>query len=82
MMMRGKVKSVFKEIHDALGKGVIKECFMVDIDFRNDSFFEKALHCLTSLISNEFSSKPWNRQQEFDFFIKPKKNESFCLKDH
>ena len=81
MMMQGKVKSVFKEIHDALGTGVIKECFMVDIDFRNDSLFEKALHCLTSFISNEFSSKPWNRQQEFDFFIKPKKNESLCLMD-
>ena len=81
MMMQGKVKSVFKEIHNALGTGVIKECFMVDIDFRNDSLFEKALHCLTSFISNEFSSKPWNRQQEFDFFIKPKKNESLCLMD-
>ena len=82
MMMQVKVKSVFKEIHDALGTGVIKECFMVDTDLCNDSLFKKALHCLTSFISNEFSSKPWNRQQEFDFFIKPKKNESFCLKDH
>ena len=27
MMIQGKVKSVFKEIHDALGTGVIKECF-------------------------------------------------------
>ena len=82
MMMQGKVKSVFKEIHNTLGIGVIKECFMVDIDFCYDSSFEKALHCLTSFISNEFSSKPWNQQQEFDFFIKPKKNESLCLKDH
>ena len=55
---------------------------MVDIDFHNDSLFKNALHCLTSFISNEFSSKPWNRQQEFDFFIKPKKNESLCLKHH
>ena len=82
MMMQGKVKSVFKEIHDALGTSCIKECFLVDIDFRNESLFEKALHCLTSFISNDYSSKPWNRQQEFDFFIKPKKNESLCLKDH
>ena len=61
MMMQGKVKSVFKEIHDALGTGIIKECFMVNIGFRNGSLFEKALNCLTSFISNEFSSKPWNR---------------------
>ena len=82
MMMQGKVKSVFKEIHDALRPGVIKECFMVDIDFRNDSLFEKALHCFTSFISNEFSSKAWNLQQEFDFSVKPKNNESLCLKDY
>ena len=65
MMMQGKVKSVFKEIHGALGTSVIKECFMVNIDFSNDSLFEEALHCLTSFISNEFSSTPWNQKQEF-----------------
>ena len=80
--MQEKNKSVFKEIHNALGTGVVKKCFMVDIDFCNDFLFEKALHCLTSFISNEFSSKLWNRQQEFDFLIKPKKNKSLCLKDH
>ena len=34
MMMQGKVKSLFKEDHDALGTDVIKECFMVDIDLK------------------------------------------------
>ena len=82
MMMQEKVKRVFKEIRDALGTDVIKECFTVDVDFHNDSLFKNALHFLTSFISNEFSSKPSNQQQEFDFFIKPKKNESLCLKDH
>ena len=67
-MMQGKVKSVFKEIHNVLGTSVIKECFMVgfmvDVDFCNDSLFEKALHCLTTFINNEFSSsKPWNQQK-------------------
>ena len=57
MMMHGKVKSV-STMHDALGTGVIKECFMVDIDFCDDSLFEEASHCLTSFINNEFSSKP------------------------
>ena len=64
LMMQGKVKSVFKEIHNVLGTSVIKECFMVDIDFCNDSLFEKALHCLTTFVNNEFSSsKPWNQQK-------------------
>ena len=34
LMMQRKVKKIFKEIHDTLGTGVIKECFIVDIDFR------------------------------------------------
>ena len=63
MMMQRKVESVFKEILNVLGTSVIKERFMVDIDFCNDSLFEKALHCLTSFINNEFSSKPWNQQK-------------------
>ena len=63
MMMQRKVESVFKEILNVLGTSVIKERFMVDIDFCNDSLFEKALHGLTSFINNEFSSKPWNQQK-------------------
>ena len=34
-----------------------------------------------SLINRDFSSKPWNRQEHFDAFIHPKKNESLSLKD-
>ena len=46
LMMQGKVKEVYKEIHNALGPSTIKDCFLVNIDFHNDIIFEKAMHCL------------------------------------
>ena len=76
MMFQRKVKAVWQEIHDTFGTNSIKDCFITDIDFRNESFICKALACLSSFINKDFSSKPWNRQEHFDAFISPKKNES------
>ena len=50
---------------------------------KHESFiYNKAINCLCSFINGDYSSKPWNRQQHFDAFISPKKNESLSLKDH
>ena len=73
---------LFQEIHDALGTNKIKDCFITEIDFKHESFIYKAINCLCSFINGDYSSKPWNRQQHFDAFISPKKNESLSLKDH
>lgn len=82
MMFQRKVKKVFQIIHDAIGSAKIKECFLVDIEFHNESFIVKAITCLSSFINKDFSAKPWNRQSHFESFIAPKKNESLSLKDH
>ena len=82
MMFQRVVKSLFQEIHDALGTNAIKDCFITEIDFKHESFIYKAINCLCSFINGDYSSKPWNRQQHFDSFISPKKNESLSLKDH
>ena len=82
MMFQRKVKDVWQKIHDAFGTSAIKDCFITDIDFRNESFIYKAITCLTSFINNEYSSKPWNPQQHFNAFISPKKNESISVRDH
>ena len=74
MMFQRKIKDVFQEIYDSIGTNAIKECFLVDIDFRNESFIFKAIHCLIALISMNYSSKPWNRQLHFEAFIFPKQN--------
>lgn len=82
MMFQRKIKTVWQEIHHAFGANVIKDCFIMDVDFRNESFIYKAMTCLCSFINSDYSSVPWNRQQHFDLFINPKKNESLSLKDH
>ena len=82
MMFQRKVKDVWEEIHDAFGTSTIKDCSITDIDFRNESLIYKAITCLAFFINNEYSSKSWNRQQHFDAFISPRKNESISVKDH
>ena len=81
MMMQRKVK-LFQVIHYKIGNNEIHKYFYVDVDFKSQSLPSKAIRCLTSFISRNFSTKPWNRQKYFDAFIYPKKNESFSLKDH
>ena len=63
MMFQRKVKDFYQAIHDSIGNNKIKDCFLVDIDFRNESFIYKAIQCLTSFINRDFSAKPWNRQK-------------------
>ena len=46
MMFQRKVKQVWQEIHDAFGTNTIKDCFITDGNFRNESFICKALNCL------------------------------------
>ena len=82
MLFQNKIKDVCQRIHDNLGKQRIKDCFLVDVDFQNESFVVKALKCLSNFINRDYSGKPWNRCQHFSDFIKPKENMSVSLKDH
>ena len=82
MMFQRCVKTVFQDIYNAIGNDSIKECCVTDIDFRNESFIYKAIACLCCFINSDYSSKPWNRQEHFDAYIHPKKNESLSMKDH
>ena len=82
MMFQGKIKELCQEIHDSLGKKKINECFLVDIEFKNESFVLKSLKCLSNFINKDYSAKPWNRHTHFSNFIRPKKNHSLSLKDH
>ena len=82
MMFQDKVKSLYQILHSSLGAQKISECFLVDIDFQNESFVIKAIKCLTNFINKDYSAKPWNRASHFSEFIKPKLNMSLTLKDH
>ena len=80
MLFQRKIKDVCQQIHDQLGKQKLTDCFMVDLDFRNESFVVKAIKCLTNFINRDYSAKPWNRCSHFEEFIKPKENMSLSLK--
>ena len=82
MMFQRQAKKVFQIIHDAFGKAKIKDCFLVDIDFHDESFIIKAVTCLSSFINKDYSSKPWNRNSHFGHYISPKENQSLSFKDH
>ena len=82
MMFQGKIKQLCQQIHESLGKSKISECFLVDVEFRNESFVVKAVKCLSNFINREYSAKPWNRSNHFADFIKPRQNMSLSLKDH
>ena len=60
-MLQGKIKELCEQIHDSLGKKRIGECFLVNMEFRNDSLVIKSLKCLSNFINRDYSAKPWNR---------------------
>ena len=82
MMLQEKIKELCQEIHDSLGKKKINKCFLVDVEFKNESFVLKSLKCLNNFINKDYSAKPWNRYTHFTNFIRPKRNFSLSLKDH
>ena len=60
MMFQNKIKDLCQQMYDSIGKKRIKECFMVDVEFTNESFILKALKYLSKFINKECFSKPWN----------------------
>ena len=82
MLFQRKIKELCQLVHDQLGAQKLSDCFLVDIDFRSESFVVKAIRCLTNFINCENSEKPWNYCTHFEMFIDPKKNMSLSLKDH
>ena len=45
MMFQRNIKAVWQEIHDVFGANTIKECFLTNADFCNESFIYKAITC-------------------------------------
>ena len=82
MMFQAKMKEIYHDIHNSLGNKAIVECFLVDIEFKHESFVIKSLKCLSNFINNNYSSKPWNRSGHLASFIAPKENRPLSLKDH
>ena len=60
----------------------INDCFLIDVELKNESFVLKSLKCFSNFINRDYSAKPWNRHSHFTNFIKPKQNHSLSLKDY
>ena len=58
--------------HNSLRKQKISDCFMIGIEFQNESFVLKAIKCLSDFINQEYSTKPWNHCNHFEEFIATK----------
>ena len=86
MMLQGKIKELYQETHNSLGKRRIDECFLVDVEFRNKTLVIKSLKCLSNFISRDYSAigsmKSRIHYSHFSSFIHPKENYSLLLKDH
>ena len=46
IIFQRKAEKVFQEIHDGFIYAKIKECFFVNVDFKNQPIIVKALKCL------------------------------------
>ncbi|KAL5481469.1 hypothetical protein EMCRGX_G021634 [Ephydatia muelleri] len=71
----------WSQLEHAIGRDKIYANFLVNATTTASSVTEQALDCITRLINHDFDHKPWNKSQEFDMDITPKKNMSVSLKD-
>ena len=80
MMFQGKIKELCQDIHNSLGDKKNIESFLVDVDFKNESFVIKSIKCFSNFINQDYSAKPWNSSNHFASFIAPKKINHYLLK--
>ena len=72
MMFQGKLKELCLGTYNSLGNKKLTDCFLVDLEFKNQSFIIKSLKCLYNFINKDYSARPWNRSNHFASFIAPK----------
>ena len=82
MTFQGIIKELCQDTHNSLVIKKIIESFLVNVDFKNESFVVKSIKCLPNFINQDYSAKPCNRSSHFAVFITPKKNKPLSLKDH
>ena len=80
MTFQGKIKELCQDTHNSLAIKKIIESFLVNVDFKNESFVIKSIKCLSNFINQDYSAKPCNRSSHFAVFITPKKINHYLLK--
>ena len=82
-MFNWVIVKLWSWLEHAIGRDKIYTNFLVNATTNASSVTEQALDCITQLINHDFDHKPWNKSEEFDMHITPKKNlsVSVSLKD-
>ena len=78
--IQGKIKELCQDIHSLRGNKKIIESFLVEVDFKNESFVIKSIKCLSNFINQDYSAKAWNRSNHFASFAARKKINHYLLK--
>ena len=73
-----ELDSVFKTIEQTIGPQKVFASFNVTPNSQ-ESITTQFLDCGMRLVAHDFDHKPWNKANEFDIFIEPKKNLSIRL---
>ena len=81
LMFNCEVTNLWVDIENTIGKDKIYSKCLVNATTSHNSVTEQALDCTTRLINHDFNHKTWNRADDFDLFIAPRKNFAVNLKD-
>ena len=81
LMFNRVIVQLWAKIEAEIGRDKIFANFLVEATTHSNSVTEQALGCFTKLINHDFDHKPWNKANEFDVHIAPRKNLSVSLKD-
>ena len=57
MMFQGKIKELCQDLDNTMGFKNIDDYFLIDVEFKNESFVLKSLKCLSSFKNPEYSAR-------------------------
>ena len=77
-MFQRELDAVFKSIEEKIGHDKVFASFNVTPN-SHESITTQFLDCNMRLVSHDFDHKPWNKANEFDIYIQPKKNVSIRM---
>ena len=57
MMFQGKIKELCQDLDNTMGFINIDDYFLIDVEFKNESFVLKSLKCLSRFKNPEYSAR-------------------------
>ena len=79
MMFQSKMKELCQKIDNDFCKKKLKDYFIIDFGFKNESLIVKSLNYSSYFVSHEYSVNLRNRSNHFDSYISSKKFHGFII---